>query len=1066
MRLRISRKFSFVGLCVLSCCLFNTATSKAQERTIKGKVVEATNQPLPGVTVENTTTKKTTQTDLSGNFTMVANTNDVLNISYIGFKPQTIKVGNTTNNLNIILSADTKSLEEVVVIGYGTQKRANVSGAVSSFKADQLEERPVGRVDQAMVGQMAGVTVKQTTGLPGKGLSIQVRGTGTISSGSEPLYVIDGFPLATAAPNGSGNYATGNPLDNINPNDIESIQVLKDAASAAIYGSRAANGVVLITTKSGKQGKAKINVNTYVGYNEAQRHVDMLSATEWIDRATEMINYNWVTSAPGRTASQTNEQRRVILGLQPGQINTTLMYDDRWYQPGMPGLVAIDWQNEGFRKGLTQNYQLSASGGTEAVKYYISGNYAGQEGMLIGLNYKAYSARANVEVKPNKDLTVGLNFAPTYSVGSDPGVEGKDNILHQLTSLTPVQEQASGIYTNAYGFDKYAWSSSPNSPIAKLESTLSRNATMRNITSIYAQYQILKGLNFKTTINFDNTDFEGKVYRPYTITGSLAARQTDLTKNTSGSFSSYRKQTLVNENTLNYNTTFDKDHNLSLLAGYSYNQDKLENASLSSTGGFSSSVITTLNAANSLTGNTTENKNVLLSYFGRAQYDYKGKYLFSASIRRDGSSRFGANTQWGIFPAASLAWRVTEENFMENIKKTLSDLKLRLSYGESGNYNIGDYSSIPVLATYNYSLNGVSVVGQAPSTVVNPDLKWEKSRTINFGFDFGLIKNRISGSFDIYKRKSSDLLLNVSIPQTTGFNTLLTNAGEVQNKGWEFEVTSRNLTGDFSWNTSLNIAHNSNKVTSLPNGQTEIIVPSSFDIPHSVIRVGEPLFSINVVKQIGILTAEDIANGAARYGNQTEGDPKYFDAKKDGVIDADDRVIVGHPNPDYTYGITNEFKYKKFDLSVLVQGQTGGSLYSLFGRSVNRTGTGITDNVLGTWANRWRSPSDPGDGEVGKTTGNFGRIKNTDWLYSSDYIRVRNITLGYNLGSALKVKQINNARIYISAENFFGHDKYTGGFNPEASNTNVSGSSAYPETGDYGGLPLAKSLIFGLNITF
>nr|WP_294899022.1 TonB-dependent receptor [uncultured Pedobacter sp.] len=1065
MKQKISPKVSFIGMFIL-CCLLNVITVQGQEQTIKGKVIEKTNEPLPGVAVENQTTKKVTQTDLNGNFSMAGSPGDVLKVSYVGYISQTIKIGPATNNLTITLIADTKSLDEVVVIGYGTQKRSNISGAVSSFKADNLDERPVGRVDQALVGQMAGVTVKQTTGLPGKGLSIQVRGTGTVSAGSEPLYVIDGFPLATAAPNGSGNYATGNPLDNINPNDIESIQVLKDAASAAIYGSRAANGVVLITTKSGQQGKAKISVNSYVGYNEASRKLDMLTGEEWIDRATEMINYNWVNSAPGRTADQTNEQRRVLLGLAPGQLNTNLMYDDRWFQPGMPGLEIIDWENAAFRKGLTQNYQLSASGGSDAVKYYVSGNYSGQQGMIIGLDYNSYSARANVEVNANKKLKLGMNISPTYAVGADPGVEGKDNILHQLTSMTPVQEASSGLNVNAFGNDKYAWSSSPNSPIAKLENTLSQNATFRTLTSIFAEYKILDGLSFKSTLNFDNIDYTSKRYIPYTISGTLLARQTDLTKNTSGSYGAFRKQTLVNENTLNYNKTFNKKHNLSLLAGYSYNSDKIGNVSMNSNGGFGNSVITTLNSASGITGNTTESKNVLLSYFGRAQYDFEGKYLFSASLRRDGASRFGSNTKWGVFPAASLAWRVTEEHFMDNAKDVLSDLKLRLSYGESGNYNIGDYSSLPLLANYNYSLNGVSVVGQAPAGVVNPNLKWEKSRTVNFGLDFGLIKNRFSGSFDIYQRKSSDLLLNVSIPQTTGFSTLLTNSGEVQNRGWEFELNSQNLTGDFKWSTSLNLAHNTNKVTALPNGQTEIIVPSSFDIPHSVIRIGQPLYSINVVKQIGILSAADIANGVARYGNETEGDPKYFDAVPDGVIDANDRVIVGHPNPDFIYGLTNTFKYKKFDLSVLVQGQQGGSIYSLFGRSINRTGTGITDNVLGTWANRWRSAADPGDGKVGKTTGTFGRIKNTDWLYSSDYIRVRNITLGYNLGSVLKSKQISNARIYVSAENFFGHDNYGGGYNPEATNTSLSGSTPYPEAGDYGGLPLPKSLIFGVNFTF
>ncbi|MEO5909771.1 MAG: TonB-dependent receptor [Pelobium sp.] len=1066
MNLKVQKsRHRFGYLILLFAFMIGSLHVNAQDNPINGKIIDETGLPLPGVAVQNKGTNRGAISDVNGNYSINAKQGEELYFSYLGFVSQTVKIGSSTT-LNVTLVSDTKALNEVVVIGYGTQKKANVSGAVSTFKADNLDERPVGRVDQAMVGQMAGVTVKQTTGLPGKGLSVQVRGTGSISAGSEPLYVVDGFPLGSATPNGSGNYATGNPLDNINPNDIESIQVLKDAASAAIYGSRAANGVVLITTKKGKVGAPKITFNTYVGYNEASRKLAMLNGPQWIDRALEMINYNWVTSATGRTAAQTNEQRRVLLGLAPGQVNTNLMYDDRWLQAGHPGLSFIDWEDEAFRKGLVQNYQVSASGGSDAVKYYVSGNYADQEGMVIGLNYKSYSARANIEIKANDKLKFGLNLSPTYSVGQDPGVEGKDNILHQLTSMTPVQEDTMGLSVNVYNNDKYRWSSSPTSPTTRLQDNLTSNATFRNLATIFADYQILNGLTLRSTLNFDNTDYTAKRYTPYGITGTLASRLAQLTVNTSGSFSQFRRQTLVNENTLNYSKVFNKVHDLALLAGYAYNMDKLNNASLSSTGGFGNSVITTLNAANGIVGNTTETKNVLLSYFGRAQYSYADKYLISASLRRDGSSRFGANTKWGLFPSASVAWRITQEDFMKKNTNVISDLKLRLSYGESGNYNVGDYSSIPLLSNYNYSLNGAAVVGQAPNGVVNPDLKWEKSQTINLGLDFGLLSNRISGSFDMYRRTSSDLLLNVSIPQTTGFSSSLTNVGEVQNNGLELELNGQILTGDFKWSASANISHNTNKVTALPTGQTQILVPSSFDISHSLIKVGEPLYSIYVVKQIGILSAADISGNVAKYGTQTEGDAKYFDADGNGVIDANDRVIVGHPNPTYTYGITNNFKWKNFDLGVLVQGQSGGSIYSLFGRSINRTGTGITDNVLASWDNRWRSAANPGDGSIGKTTGTFGRIKNTDWLYSSDYIRVRNITLGYNLGKVLKIKQVSNARIYLSAENFFGKDKYDGGYNPEATNTSLSGSSQYPESGDYGGLPLARSLIFGLNFTF
>ncbi len=1055
-----------LALLLLLC----TITSYAQNFPVSGQILDATGRPLAGVTVQVKGADVATQTDADGNFQINApSSKSVLVFSYVGYEEQQLPINNK-NQLTLAMTPQQNALENVVVVGYGTQKKKNVTSAVATFNAENLDERPVTRVDQALVGQMAGVQVKQTSGIPGRGFSIQVRGSGSISAGNEPLYVLDGFPLATTSPNSAGGFSTGNPLDNINPNDIESIQVLKDAAAAAIYGSRAANGVVLITTKMGRTGKPKFNVNSYVGYNERSRKLDMLSSEEWIDRATDIINAQWVASGPGRTADQTTEQRRQILGLAPGIVNTSLMIDDRWYQPGHPGLNFIDWQDEAFRKGLMQNHQISANGGTEFVKYYVSGNFVKQEGMVTDMDYTAYSGRANLEVSPNRKLRFGINIAPTYSVANDPGWEGKDAIIHHLVSYSPVQEDTMGLNPNSFNNDRYQWGLSFVSPIARARNIIGKTKRFRTISSVFAELKIIEGLTFKTTANLDNTDNSLKTYIPFVVgvNSNLASRLSRQTELTSGSFDTYRRQTFVNENTLNYDKTFNDIHDLSFLAGAAYNTNKLDRVEVNSSGGFSSSVVTTLNAAADVAvdrTSTLETKNVLISYFGRVQYSLMDKYLMSASLRRDGSSRFGENTKWGTFPSASVGWRVSEEKFLNNIT-AISDLKLRASWGKSGNYNIPDYASIPLLATYNYTFGGAQVFGQAPSAIPNPDLTWEKSQTFDFGLDFGLLKNRFTGSFDIYRKTNTALLLNVPIPQATGFSTSLSNVGKVRNNGWEVELTSRNLTGLLQWTTSVNFSHNANKVLELPGGQTQIFVPSTFDIPHSIIRVGYPINSINVVRQIGILTQKDIENGTALFGNQTEGDPKYFDANSDGIIDANDRVIVGHPNPDYTWGVTNSFRYRGFDLNVLVQGQWGGSIYSLWGRALNRTGQGYTDNALGLHRDRWRSPEDPGAGKIGKARSTFGRIKNTDWLYASDYWRVRNITLGYNLGQLFNTKAIQAARVYVTAENFFGHDKYYGGFNPEATNTNLSGSTDFPEAGDYGGLPLPRSLILGVNFTF
>ena len=1072
--LRIWRTYVLVSLCTLGLLYAPlTSTGQTKKTSIIGKVTDEAGKPLEGASIAVKGGTDKTVTKLDGSFTIVVPANTTLIVSSIGFAPQEVGTSNRTV-FTVVLQKTAKDLDEVVVVGYGTQKKRNITGAVSTFDAKNLEERPILRVDQALVGQLAGVTVKQTSGGLGKAFSVQVRGTGSITAGSEPLYVVDGFPLATAAPNGSGGYSQGNPLDNINPNDIENIQVLKDAAAAAIYGSRAANGVVLITTKKGQSGKARINFNSNIGYIERSRKLDMLSPTEWVARAQEMIDAQWVASSPAagpaRTAAQTNDQRRIVLGLPVGTVNTSFMGDDRWSMPGHPGLNYIDWQDAAFRKGGGQNQQLSATGGNEFVKYYISGNYVHQDGMVINTDYTSYSTRANIEASMSRKLKIGLNMNSSYSVNNDPGVEGKDNILHQMVSYSPVQEDTMGLYPNVGNNGQYKWSNSANGSIGKLQNQIGETKRIRTLVSVYADYQIIPGLNFKSTVNLDNTDNNAKTYVPYVVASSVLTRQAAPASGggstlTSGTYNSYRKQTFVNENTLSYNKVFNGFHDVSVLVGQSFNQDKIDAVTMSSTGGFRGNAITTLSDANAVTGNTNEARNVLISYFGRLQYNFKNKYLLSASMRRDGSSRFGANTRWGLFPSASLGWRVTEEKFMKDIQ-FINDLKIRGSWGKSGNYNIGNYSTISTLGTYNYTFNGVSVVGQAPNSITNPDLAWEKSETYDAGFDMSFAKSRFSMSFDFYSRLSTDLLLNVPVLASTGFNTYLSNAGTARNKGWEFEFTSKNTTGKLQWTTSINLSHNSNKLVSLPGGQSQILIPSSLDINHSILRIGEPMYSIFVVKQLGILSKDDLLNKAAIIAGETEGDPKYFDANGDGTIDANDRMIVGHPNPDYIWGVTNTFRYKGFDLSILVQGQNGGDLYSLLGRALGRTGQGSTDNAIGTYRDRWYSAANPGAGIVSKAYSTFGRIKNTDWMYSSDYIRIRNITLGYNLGKAFKGKFIQSARAYLTLENFFGYDKYKGGFNPEAMNTDVSGSSAFPEASDYGGLPIPKSFIFGLNFTF
>lgn len=1037
-----------LGMLLLAGSCFHALAQQGE--SISGTVADSlSGSPLPGVSVMVAETGEGVSTAADGSFNLeVAEASVTLEIAFLGYATKRISVRGGTAGLRILLAPDAESLDEVVVIGYGSQKKKDITGAIASMDAEKLQERPISRVDQALVGQMAGVRVQQTSGVPGKGFSIQVRGTGSITANNQPLYVIDGFPLEVSDQNSGGGFSRGNPLDNINPSDIASIQVLKDASAAAIYGSRASNGVVIITTKSGRLGKPRITYNAHVGWNETAKKLDVLSGPEWIDRAMEMINDSWVNSGPGRTADQSTAERVAI----NGSFDRNLMIDERWLQDGYPGLRIVDWQDELFRRGLVHSHQVSATGGNDFVKYYISGNYLDQEGIALGVGHKRYTARANVEVTASDKVRFGLNISPSYSIINDPGVEGKDNEMHVTVGMVPVTEDSVVLDVNVGDNPPYLWGNSRSSPIRVVENSIGETKLYRTLASLFGEYTILEGLSLKSTLNLDNTDADIKSFRPSFISGSVGNRQA------SGTFSGYRRQTFVNENTISFDRSFS-EHHLSLLAGLSYNLSKFDDFRIRSADGFISDDISTINGANNINVGSTytrETKNILLSYFGRVQYDYLGRYLVSASIRRDGSSRFGRDTKWGVFPSASLGWRISDEDFLRDAS-WLEELKLRASWGISGNNGLGgDYEHIALLGIDDYTFGGAQSSGLVPSNFPNPNLGWEESETINLGFDMGLLRNRIFASFDYYTKRNTNLLLSIPVPSATGFSSALTNIGEVLNKGWELELTGRIFTGDFQWTANANLSYNQNEVVKLGPDNAPIL-GGEFDINHNILTVGEPMYSIYVVQQIGILSQQDIDAGAALYGEQEEGDPRYLDANGDGVISPDDRVLSGHPNPDYIWGFSNTFSYKGFDLSVLVQGQWGGKIYSLFGRAMDRTGQGFPENTLGLQRDRWRSPENPGAGERGKATSRFGRIKNTDWLYSSDYWRIRNITLGYNLGRWINSSVIQNARIYLTAENWWGGDKYAGGFNPEAINTNGD---------DYGAFPLPKSMILGLDVTF
>ncbi|MBW2962628.1 SusC/RagA family TonB-linked outer membrane protein [Mesonia aestuariivivens] len=1041
-----------VILKIIFCGLLSiiTFSIQAQNKTVSGTVQDENNVPLPGVNILIKGTSQGTQSDFDGNYSLQASEGDLILFSYVGTKTIEKKIG-AESTYDVVMESDSAELDEVVVVGYGTQKRKLTTGSVGSLDAENFAERPITRVDQGLIGQMAGVNVQQTSGMPGSPLSIRIRGTGSISAGNEPLYVIDGFPVETNGVNSNGNFSNGSPLDNINPNDIESIEVLKDAAAAAIYGSRASNGVVIVTTKKGKMGKPKFTLNTYGGISKEAKRVDMLNADEWIDRAKTMIDKQWMNSGiPGANVNQSIDQRREVFNqfqlqegndlLAPTEFNTSYMYDPRWDMEGYGDLNVIDWQDRIFRTGVFQNYQLSVSGATEDINYYVSGNYQKNEGYIINTDFEQFSARANITANITDKLSMGVNLAPSYSIKNDPGLEGKDNTLHKTLSTTPLMEstpnEAGELYTT-----RYDWGSSNTDPLPRLNRT-GKGSMFRNLFTTFINYQIFNGLTLRSSFNFDNTDRTSESYLP-----------NDNLESIRGGYGTYRKQNLVNENTLNYVNSFG-NHNFNFLVGHSYNKYSITSSSLSSGNRYTRFGIYTL--PDGSTGNTNSSKNVMISYFSRLQYDFQEKYLLSLSLRTDGSSKFGPENRWGLFPAISAGWRISEESFLKN-STWLSELKLRASYGINGSNNIGPYAWRSRLTSSNYVIGDSSVPGSGVGNIPNDAISWEESESINFGLDFGLLKGRITTTLNLYRKENSKLLLKVPAAQASGFSSYLDNIGRVRNDGIEFELTTYNIIQDnFQWKTSINASHNRNEVLALGPDQDRIEVTSGYsNIPFVLLEKGKPMYQIHTIQQDGVLTAQDIANGAATYGGGEPvlGDPKYVDQNGDGVITADDRVDIGSPFPKINWGITNTFKYKKFDLNILLQGQNGGKVISLLDRAINRTGMSsgenhldVNPNVQGNW----------------KTS--FGYIVNSSWVYDSDYISLRNITLGFDMSEYFG-ERISGARIYATAENWLYWTDYSG-FNPEATNAPASNDGRFPVPADYGGAPIAKTLIVGLNFNF
>ena len=1020
-------------------------------KTIHGVITDGNGDPVIGATIK--VGKQGTVTDMDGKYTLsVPNGTHQVEVSYIGMK--TRKVNIKGNQASATLQEDSKMMDEVVVIGYGSVKKGDVTNAVAKVKGDQLKDRPVSNIASALQGELAGVEIRTTSGAPGSGVQINVRGATSIneSGNSNPLFVVDGVPMDDDFD-----------LVNLNPQDIESIEVLKDASSSAIYGSRGANGVVIITSRKGNDdGKVRVNFSADYFLSTPERYMDIMSPTEWIEWRKKANNTRYVNQYGLKGAKETDTYaERIAI---TGGVSANYVNDPRWDMPNYGGLSLIDWQKEIFQTALAQNYNLSVSSGNKTSNFRASLGYVNQEGIVIKTGFERINLKMSAQTTIKNKLTLGFDLAPQFTVTKGGNVDGKGNTAQLALTLAPVAEAEAGLYTSAQPYTRYLWAGSTISPIANMEYSSYRDEKIRLNASAFARYQILPELTTEVLGSWLFVNSERHRFTPSSLNRYWASYPEGYYSN--GNWTGSRSHKYLGQATATYNKDFGK-HHLNVVGGWSVEMTKdgssfaigatqYPNNALN--GGFSD--MTTVTLKNVSAVYNTEDR--LVSYFGRAEYGFDSRYLLNASIRRDGSSRFGKNKKWGTFPAISGAWRASNEKFWKN-SWLVNQAKLRISYGVNGSNSIPSNSAYGVLSNSNYSQDGKLTTGFIPGSTANDDLGWQKTDSWNAGIDLGLFNNRISLAVDYYMKNIRDMLYQITLPADMGYTRGYTNVGNIRNTGIELELKTENLTGRLRWTTNLQFSWNKNKVIDLGANST---IFTGYDNSTQVIEVGRPAGEYYLYDAVGVYeTAEDLKKYPTQTGSVV-GSVRYRDVSgpdgvPDGKITEADRVHMGHPQPSCTYGMTNTFKYKNWTASFLITAQTGGKIYGALGRAFDRQGMGTSVNVLRKWKNMWFSESDPGDGHTPcAMVSGINEEYDNRWLYSSDFIKLKNITLSYNWRMPKKAF-ISNVRLSASVENVFMIDSYDGGYSPESNNSS-SRISSY----DYGAYPMARTFNFGVNIQF
>ena len=1032
----LSLTYEFAGKNIIVKPSEQLNMSKQQQKTVSGKVTDLTKSSLPGVTVVVKGTTHGTLTDSDGNYSLSdIPANASLQFSFVGMEMQEIKVENQTA-INVVMVDEPTSVDEVIAIGYGVMRKSDLTGSVGSVKADVIKKQAVASFEQGLQGKVAGVQVIAVSGSPGGNVDVRIRGGNSLTSGSQPLYVIDGYPV-TAGGSAGGSGAGQNPLSTLNPNDIESMEILKDASATAIYGSRGANGVVLITTKRGKSGKTTVSYDGYTGVQQVARKLDMMNATEW----ATMVNEGAVNDArPAYYPSATpNPLYPAISELGEG----------------------TDWQKEIFRTSAPiQSHNVTITGGSDNTKFSILAGYFDQESVVKNQDFNRISFRNNIDTKISSKISLSTSFAAsrvTSNVGRENGDGGGNtsiiNAALVMPPTVPVYNPTTGDYMS---MNFLSGSSAVPNPVPYVNHLLDKGTIDRVLASSDLSISILEGLTLKLSLGADLSSALREVYEP---------KQTNTGFNANGiaQQQNRRNQSLSNENVLTY-LKKSGIHSINAIIGTSALSVENKVSTM-----VARNFISDVYEYNNLDAGATwdkplsgRDKNTLLSGFGRINYVLMNRYLVTVTGRADGSSKFGDNNKWAFFPSVAGAWRVDQEGFMKRMD-WISNLKLRASYGQTGNQNIDSYSSVEKMNTYVYPIGGITNVGIAPQNMPNPDLKWETTAITDYGVDLGFANNRLNFTADYYYKKTTDLLWNISVPLTTGFSSILKNLGSLENKGLELSLSADVFTGQFKWNTMLSWSANRNKVLEIPGyiPSQQGTISGHLKVNGSWLEPGLPVGVWNLLQTTGVMNTQEERDAAARVASATfdqVGDMSFYDKNKDGKISfGEDRTIVGDPNPDFIFGWTNNFSYRNFDLSVYINGSYGNDIYNVLRAETN---------IVSAWGNqrkevldRWSTTNVNALYPRAHVLVNQNLLQSDFLIEDGSYLRVQNLTLGYTIKQS---KIVQSFRVYVTGQNLYTLTNYSG-YNPEV---NSQGTNNLQLGVDYNAYPASRSYILGVNIGF